>query len=210
MLQPWAQMNIMRNYRIWACGLILLFGHSCRKNDIPASIDDGQSLEIEQDPAGLSIFSSNCNGTKSSDDLPILYAHFLGFTLKDDICFSDVVDNKDGVISCAPGPFLATQKNSLEGLEQWTFATMPDYLVWHLEDESLLDERFYITNQTGFPLRAQIIKLQKDTTATLVLFPKMDLTLDTPYYIYMTTETKDAKKTWIQPIRISASASDKP
>lgn len=204
MLKPWAQIDTMLKYFIWAYGLIWLFSQSCTKHEPPLSIDDGQSLEIEQDPAGLSVFASNCNGSKNTDS-PLLYAHFLETTLKDDICFSDVVDNKDGVISCAPGPFLAEQNNSLEALEQWTFAAMPDYLVWHLEDQSLLDERFYITNQTGFPLRAQIIKLQKDTTATLVLFPKMDLTLDTTYYIYMTTETKDAKKTWIQPIRLSAS-----
>jgi hypothetical protein len=197
-------------YRFWAYALACTIAGgatSCTKTPPAKVLDTSEQSSMmmdEEDPA-LSMFDSNCGGGKDQTT-PVLYAHFLETTLKDEICFTDVITNKSGSINCAPGPFLIERKNTADMSEkQWTFNVMPDYFVWHLENQSFLDERFYITNQSGFPLRSQIIKLQNGNSATLVLFPKIDLAADTKYYIYLTTDTKDTKTTWIQPIAVNAS-----
>lgn len=212
MNDPHAQQGRTALFCFWAfLGIffgIFLLNCSCQ---VPAEItyqseDKESCFEASPNDQPLAMFRANCPGDKEPSS-PILYAHFLQTTLKDDIAFDDVIDNRNGTINCAPGPFALGEKDPETKENAWSFLHTPDYFVWHIENQSLLDVRFNITNQGGFPLRSQVIKLKTVSSSSLVLFLKTDLIPNSTYYLYLTTKSENSEKTWIQPISVSTSQS---
>ncbi len=133
-----AQTTRRCRFRDWAYGVafVLSFsgGWSCTKSSPQKTLSDDEqsSMVIDIKDPVLSIFETNCDANKDKIT-PVLYAHYLGETLQDEICFTDVINNKNGMLNCAPGPFVIEQKNTIDALDKcWTFRTMPDYFVWHL------------------------------------------------------------------------------
>lgn len=190
------------------CGVLMLLWATCgckRKAEIPNELATPPSLgDLD---ASIVASRSNCIGQKDSST-PILFAHFLETSLKDNVQYSDILENKIGAIDCAPGPFALEQKKLLEMPENvWTFSRMPAYFVWDVGNQTSSDAGFLITNQAGFPLGAQVnIRVQKNKDSLLILLPKTNLSLDTTYYLYLTMETKQGTTTtWIQPIMIPGS-----
>lgn len=214
-----AQKELACSNRLWAVGLACIstsFFWGCKAKEpasVNADVENQSSMEDYRTLVGDGLSKrdwSGC-GQKTNGKTPVLYAHFLEQTLNDKICFEDVLTNISGALNCAPGPFLFEQENAVDVNEkQWELKAMPDYFVWHLDNRELIDESFFITNQSGFPIRSQTLKLQNDKDSTVVLLPKTALTPGVNYYIYLVLTTKDARQTWIQPIAAAAASQANP
>lgn len=194
----------------WAMSFVLVLSscNSCKteKNaDLSILKDDVSSLPADyllgkppKKPGDAA-----CSVKKRKSNSPNLSAHFIEQSLSDDMCFEDVINilKKGGELHCAPGPFLI-EDGSIVDVEknEWELAKTPDFFAWNLENKGFVDENFYITNQHGLPIKSQAIRLQNDNDATVVLLPKTDLLPGVKYYIYLVVNTKDSKRTWIQPI----------
>lgn len=173
---------------------------SCRKIEPPTLVEHAMCQLPEQPHNELKSMALTCQGQHAAGT-PLLYAHFLEQSLKDDICFEDVVNNDNGELSCAPGPYLIEHRNVVHIKDKlWKMRAMPDYFVWHLDNQDASRGNIYITNQSGYPIKAQIIKLEGDGESTLVLFPKTTLSPGQYYYIYLTVSNKDQEQQWIQPL----------
>jgi hypothetical protein len=191
--------------------LVLFISFACTRSDnnhieTHSYLDDQQCLMKEKISLIETIKNSpaDCQ-EKSVPTSPKLYAHFLGQSLdQEEICFDDIIHNKTGTLKCAPGPFEVQKKSTFNDQEScWEFTSLPNYFIWHLDKDNALEETFLITDQSGFPIKAQIVKLQKDNDATLVLFPKTTLKSNSKHYIYLVTKNHESIKTWIQPIIIA-------
>lgn len=200
--------NVLKNPPLAAiartCGILMLCAIlGCKKKSEPPSAELAARSSLGDLEASVLASQSNCVGQKDGST-PILFAHFLETSLQDEVKFSDVLENKSGAIDCAPGPFALEQKKLLEMPENvWTFSRMPAYFVWDVGSQTSRDERFLLTNQAGFPLRAQVnLKVKKNNDSLLILLPKSNLSPDTTYYLYLTRESKEGATTWIQPIMI--------
>lgn len=190
----------------WAACFALISSCTSR-SPAPTVEHEEQCVMAESHPLideGLRKIASGCRGLHNGD-VPVLYAHFLETSLEDGVCFADVVNNVTGALSCAPGPFLIDHRNVVDTPEQfWHLANMPDYFVWHLDGQNFIEENFYITNQSGFPIKSHVIKLESDQQSTLVLFPKIALQPNVTYFLYMTLTKNTSQDIWIQPIRAQA------
>lgn len=199
----------------WALGLLMFLLHACHgcTKDVATPLESEQCKTIEQNTVAnaklLHIFTE-CRGQKGAD-VPVLYAHFLQQSLKDDICIEDIMANTGGRHFCAPGPFKIDNGSSIDFDEkQWTLDQMPDYFVWHLNPGDTTEENLLITNQNGFPIKSQTFKLQNDGETILVLLPnKKSITPSGRYFIYLTKNTKESSSMWIQPLSSVAANSSK-
>jgi hypothetical protein len=187
---------------LWACGFAFSV-HSCKKSTASFSSDE-QSLEIKKEnllSSSLKRYSHCPNGEKSTT----IYAHFLEQSL-DNVCFEDIVSNQGGDISCSPGPYLV-EGSTIDKSGRWNLDATPDYFIWHLGLDSI-DQNIYMTNQNGFPIKSQVIRLESADEATLVLLPKAALDKGSLYYIYSTLSQNDKQQTFIQPVMINRSAEE--
>ncbi|HXW53605.1 MAG TPA: hypothetical protein VEL47_05830 [Myxococcota bacterium] len=203
-----AQRTNLRSHHHWALGIFLLgIGgcQSCKKPD--TNLDPAQGECRLVDDQSLAIFKPQipgCSPTKSNN-APNLYAHFFEQTLHQEICFADVIYDKSGALTCAPGPFLIENGSVIDLAENaWKLSSTPDYFVWHLENRHSLDESFYITNQQGFPLKSQSLRLQNEKDSTIVLLPKAPLLPGAKYYIYLVKKAAQKNYKWVQPIVTAA------
>jgi hypothetical protein len=154
-------------------------------------------LELDEE---LGKASMRCHA-QNGRDTPVLYAHYLTKSARDEICTAEDVEDDRGAINCAPGPLLLSHGNSIDGTDrEWKLTSLPDYFAWHLDDKSSVDEMIYIANANGFPIKSQSIKLENEHDSTLVLFPKTALTPGAKYYLYLVRKTpnNEEKQQWIQ------------
>lgn len=172
---------------------------STKEKRLPVVADE-QSLEIHRENLlQKSLRRSSADSTLKNT---AIYAHFIPQTLSDEVCFEDVFNNQDGEMSTSPGPYRSAGGTLDPSNAPWKLLTTPDYFVWHLSPDSL-DQDIYITNQNGFPIKSQVIRLQNDDEATMVLLPKAVLDNGSTYYIYLTFNENQDKQTWIQPLIIA-------
>ncbi|OPZ23687.1 MAG: hypothetical protein BWZ03_00420 [bacterium ADurb.BinA186] len=74
--------------------------------------------------------------------------------------------------------------------------------MWYsLEDITHYD--FYMTDQSGFPVKSQTIKINQEKDSLLVLLPKTKLEIGKTYYLYLVQKQETDQKTWIQPLAIT-------
>lgn len=199
-----------RSHYLWTFGVLIvsIIVSSCKGPEPKAALpDQGEcTLASEQALASYKRLFPSCTGNKPTN-APNLYAHFLEQSLNDELCFEDVLSNKSGGFHCSPGPFLIEGGGVVDLVEnEWKLSSTPDYFVWHLDNNAATDEHFYITNQQGFPIKSQAIRLQNDEDATMVLLPSA-LAPGVKYYIYLTVNSPDSRKIWIQPITTTVSTS---
>lgn len=189
----------------WALVFLVAFCGCKSKSSTPNPQSPEECKTIEQNSAAnaklLQIFSSCKN---KEIDTPILFAHFLQQTLKEDVCIDDVMSNTGGRHICSPGPFRIEEGSSADVSDkQWSLEALPDYFVWRLDFKDTVDENFLITNQSAFPVKSQSFKLQNGDETILVLLPnKNALTPGSRYFIYLTVNSKDAPRRWVQPFTI--------
>jgi|GEM_PF-6904800 len=204
--------QIAQDTKLWsnvarALGLIILITgcHSCKRTSPPTDVMVADECTLVDDQS-LAVFKPQipgCVGSRLSH-APNLYAHFFEQSLHKDICFEDVLYDKSGYLMCAPGPYLIDEGNVVDAAEnEWQLSSTPDYFVWHLENRTSFDESFYITNQQGFPLKSQSLRLQNDKDATVVLLPKAALIPGAKYYVYLVVRTATKSEKWVQPITAS-------
>lgn len=186
---------------LWACGFSGVLSESACNRQKPKVVDAGeQCQEVEHNDflsASLKKLAPGC----SSNAKTSIYAHYIQQTMNDTVCFEDVISNQAGKVSCSPGPYLTEGQALDQKNGKWTFKSTPDYFTWHL-GRDFADQNIYITNQNGFPIKSQVIRLQNKDEATLVLLPKAVLDEGSSYYIYLTFNQNNSRQTWIQPIAI--------
>ena len=115
--------------------------------------------------------------------------------------FLDILANNQDVI-CAPGPF-SLNSDLKTPMEKWIIDNKPVYIVLEINDIDWHEDTFCISKEDGIPLPSDIIKIKKDNKTALVMSLKTSLVPNTNYYINITS-TNSAKKTWIQPLMLSA------
>ncbi|MCA9508029.1 MAG: hypothetical protein KC505_06395 [Myxococcales bacterium] len=163
-------------------------------NSQKAALSQGQSLAPE---TFFDLLPKTCG--RVVGDTPFLLASFSGQTAKNlNISLETILSNTSESVLCPPGPFLVDGAFSADSFEaKWKLKAEPDYFLWYMPTNSSHYD-FYLTDQNGFPLKSQSIKLEHNKDSLLVLFPKATLERAKTYFLYL----KQKDRAWIQPLEI--------
>lgn len=204
-MRAFAQKGCFFGASFWALifcfALVGISSGSChRTKTLLEPVAFEQSLEINQESmasASLKNFASGCLDEKKIT----IKAHFLEQTMNEALCFEDVIRDQSSSMSCSPGPYLNKGRASDKNGDVWELRSTPDYFSWH-QSTNFPYQNFVITNEKGFPIKSQVIRLQNEAETALVLFPKAVLNEGSTYYMYIRLEQDGARQTWIQPLVI--------
>lgn len=189
---------------LYSQSLFMLSCGTCSK-EVPKPsaevLEQGQSLASER----LFDFIPKTCG-KEITQSPFLFGQFIDPARRNaELSIKDIFSPHSVPPLCPPGPFLIDGSSAVDIQEKkWTFSSTPDYFLWYSLDD-ITDYDFYLTDQGGFPVKSQSIKLNQEKDSLLVLLPKAKLEVGKTYYLYLVQRFETNKKTWIQPLGLVAS-----
>lgn len=144
------------------------------------------------------------NKCRDEHGFPIVYGHYLSQSLQEGTLLEDLLVNDIGRLECAPGPYSLERYSEIDSIDkQWQLDAIPNYFIVHVDAGKFSDESFYLATQNGFPIHCQYYKLEQRDMATLVLLPKTKLSPGQPYFLYLTLNEDNKRKTWIQPLSLA-------
>lgn len=187
--------NMMKTY-LFCCTLLVFL--SCKSSKDETML---QGNCFESDQLIFSSAISKCDQKNIINNVPLLMAFFNSDSIDIKHYFLDILANNQEVV-CAPGPF-SLSFDLKTPLEKWVIDNKPVYFVLEINDINWLEDTFCISKDDGIPLPSDIIKIKKDAKTALVMSLKTSLVPNTNYYINITS-TDSTKKTWIQPLMLSA------